>query len=77
MTFYLTDAFSSTTPQATITQTWQQHVTATYHPDGSVQGSALCSHVSPDPASQKAVIGAIINGAKASKAQVVIDKWSN
>jgi hypothetical protein len=77
MTFYLTDAFSSTTPQATITQKWQQHVTATYHPDGSVQGSALCSHVSPDPASQKAVIGAIVNAAKASKAQVVSDKWSD
>ena len=77
MTFYLTDAFSSATPQATITQKWQQHVTATYHPGGSVQGSALCSHVSPDPASQKAVIGAIINGAKASKAQVVSDKWSD
>lgn len=77
MTFYLTDAFSSNTPQATITQKWQQHVTATYHPEGSVQGSALCSHVSPDPASQKSVIGAIVNGAKASKAQVVSDKWSN
>ncbi len=77
MTFYLTDAFGSTTPQATITQKWQQHVTATYHPEGSVQGSALCSHVSPDPASQKAVIGAIVNAAKASKASVVSDKWSN
>ena len=59
MTFYLTDAFGSATPQATLTQKWQQHVAATYHPEGSVQGSALCTHVSPDPASQKAMIGAI------------------
>jgi hypothetical protein len=77
MTFYLTEAFGSATPQATLTQKWQQHVTATYHPDGSVQGSALCTHVSPDPASQKAVIGAIVNAAQASKASVVSDEWSN
>jgi hypothetical protein len=76
MTFYLTDAFASATPMATLTHKWQQHVTAAYHPDGSVQGSALCSRLTPDPQSQKTVIGAIVNGAKASKASVVTDKWS-
>ena len=77
MTFYLTDAFGSTTPLTTLTQKWQQHVTSAYHPEGSVQGSALCSHISPDPKSQQTVIGAIKNGAKASNAPVVTDKWSN
>ena len=76
MTFYLTDAFASATPQATINQKWQQHVTGAYHPEGSVQGSAFCSRLSPDPQAQKAVMGAVINSAKASKAPVVTDKWS-
>jgi hypothetical protein len=76
MTFYVTDAFGSATPLQTLTQKWQQHVTATYHPEGSVQGSAHCSHLSPDPKSQQAMIGAIKNGAKASNASLVTDKWS-
>ena len=38
MTYYLTEVFSSATPQLTLNQAWQKHLADTYHPANQAQG---------------------------------------